>query len=125
MESFEKNHLKLVYFMKWKMFCQQKRLKKLKTSVALNLKTIVIPRQLRKQQSFFGAFKTQLAKKQEMMRLCKEATKNRHTLKSFLELSSLNATTTKLIYVIHYDRIKTLRKFFAIFFNHRKNSEIN
>lgn len=114
MEIETESEIKLICFIKWKQFFLEQRLKKLQMIVVTKYSSN------KSQKKFFAAWKLQREKSREILRLCKEITNHRHTLKSFIENSSLEVKITKQIYIIHHDRIKTLRKYFNLFLFHHK-----
>lgn len=105
--------LKTIYFAKFKHYWLTEKLKNLRMNVAecyANRKLL---------EKSFSVMSSRVKRSQQIFEMCLELTNKHHSLKNFLRMSTLEASTTKLIYAVYHDRIKSQRKYFHKFLFHK------
>lgn len=119
MDSHSQEYLKLVHFARWKKFCLVQKLKKLKITVALNYarrKTMI---------KTFSLLRNRTTRSKEILKMCCELTKMAHSMNAFLQLPTpLKSSTMRLIFAVHHDRIRTMRKYFHKFLLYHRTFNI-
>lgn len=99
--------LKCIYFVKFRKYFMLRKLKKLKNDVVILYANHHI---LKKSLLQLFAY---AARSREVQKICSMLIKNRNfSLSDLMERTQLQPTLTKSIFVLHYHRIKTMRKYF-------------
>jgi hypothetical protein len=105
----EHQFIKLVYFHNWIQYWLLKRRCRLMNAIA------DIYRNRKLVENIFDRMKQLVMKRKEILRVCTELTCRPLTLSEFADVKTcLSHDTMKGIYVIQYDRLKTMRKYFML-----------
>lgn len=121
MDPYEDFRLKLFCFRRLKVFWLVQKLRRLKMAIAVSYSDFKLVGKA------FQALHGRMKRTKEIHRMVSRIRSNKHhSLQSFVELTPLEPSIAKFIFILQYDRIKTMRKYFnKLLFHSKVSNKIN